>query len=178
MVNQAPDGGGGSGAFAVDVETVRAVIPPLLDSLEVAREVWKHHEKMTEGLGADGTTGVERTAKEFLRRWGHAMGLVVKDGEAITQALAVTVQQYDLAEAVATGLMLRNDLPDGTAQYIPNPNPPISVMNPEQLAAAEAQGKVVRAPTVNADGHPVYVPNPNPPEGVTAAPAKPQGAGA
>lgn len=102
------------------------------------------------------------------------MGQIVREGESIAEALASTVMQYDLTEAVAKGLMILvpGDQPD-TVKYIPNPNPPISAMSPERLAQEEARGAIVRDPNTPPGGPVVYVPNPTPPPGVVAPAATP-----
>ncbi|NUU21166.1 MAG: hypothetical protein HOV68_06570 [Streptomycetaceae bacterium] len=161
--------------FSVDLEYVRGTIQPLRDSLIVAKQVWKDHEKMIGELdNVQQMMRVGKAAEHFLYRWGHAMRVIVEDGEKIAAALSSVVLQYDVADAVAKGLMIPTPGPTpDTVQYVVNPNPPISAMSPERLAQEEARGSIVRAQTVSLDGKPVYIPNPSPPPGVTPPPAKP-----
>jgi hypothetical protein len=99
MGNGVPDGGGGG--FEVTVEHVRATVDPLIATLQVADRIWKDDGQIAAGIERCGSPPVANGVRRFVHDWGHAMGVVVKQGSAIAAALQQVVANYELAELQA-----------------------------------------------------------------------------
>ncbi|MFI1377832.1 hypothetical protein [Embleya sp. NPDC020886] len=96
MVDAVPDGGGGS--FQVTVDHLRKTVDPLIATLQVADRIWKDDGQIAAGVERCGSDPVTNGVRRFVHEWGHAMGVVVKQGSAIAAALQQVVANYELAE--------------------------------------------------------------------------------
>jgi hypothetical protein len=98
MVDAVPDGGGGGGGFQVTVDHLRKTVDPLIETLQVADRIWKDDGQIAAGVERCGSDPVTNGVRRFIHDWGHAMGVVVKQGSAIAAALQQIVANYELAE--------------------------------------------------------------------------------
>ncbi|MEU0940417.1 MULTISPECIES: hypothetical protein [unclassified Embleya] len=93
---EAPDSGGGG--FEVTTDHLRKTVDPLIATLQVADRIWKDDGRIAAGVERCGSDPVTNGVRRFVHDWGHAMGVVVKQGSAIAAALQQTVANYELAE--------------------------------------------------------------------------------
>jgi hypothetical protein len=98
VVEAVPDGGGGGGGFQVTVDHLRKTVDPLIATLQVADRIWKDDGQIAAGVERCGSDAVTNGVRRFVHDWGHAMGVVVKQGSAIAAALQQVVANYELAE--------------------------------------------------------------------------------
>jgi len=96
-----PPGGGAGGGFKVDSEFLLGTIRPLLEALTVADEIWRDDGQIASGIERCGSDPITNNVNRFMHDWGHAMGLVVKQGSAVAAALERIVAGYRLAELQA-----------------------------------------------------------------------------
>ncbi|WP_406289424.1 hypothetical protein [Embleya sp. NBC_00896] len=125
MVEAVPDGGGG---FEVTVEHLRKTVDPLIATLQVADRIWKDDGQIAAGVERCGSDPVTNGVRRFVHDWGHAMGVVVKQGSAIAAALQQVVANYELAELQAQqGLV---PVPVGAVERISRDAGPTGPQNP------------------------------------------------
>ncbi|WP_406277469.1 hypothetical protein [Embleya sp. NBC_00896] len=108
----------------------------------VADRIWKDDGQIAAGVERCGSDPVTNGVRRFVHDWGHAMGVVVKQGSAIAAALQQVVANYELAELQAQqgfvpappGAVERASRSAGVPQT-PNPlapNPPAVAPPPEK----------------------------------------------
>ncbi|MFE2864958.1 hypothetical protein [Embleya sp. NPDC059259] len=111
----------GGGGFRVDADYLTDTIRPILDALQVADRIWKDDGQMAAGIERCGSKAITINVQRFVHDWGHAMGLVVKQGTAVAYALERVVGAYRLAEAEARGQFTPAGAPQGA---VPNGQQP------------------------------------------------------
>lgn len=80
------------------MDHLRKTVDPLIATLQVADRIWKDDGQIAAGVERCGSDPVTNGVRRFVHDWGHAMGVVVKQGSAIAAALQQAVANYELAE--------------------------------------------------------------------------------
>ncbi|OPC82260.1 hypothetical protein B4N89_16155 [Embleya scabrispora] len=92
------EGTGDGGGFEVTLDHLRKTVDPLIASLQVADQIWKDDGQMAAGIERCESEKITNCVRRFLHDWGHAMGVVVKQGTFVASALQQVIANYELAE--------------------------------------------------------------------------------
>ncbi len=87
-----------SSGYQVEIDSLRAVLPPLQQSMGAAKRIKSEHEELVAYLNDAGNADVRSTGEEFLSAWGYGMGELAKLAEDIVEKLNETISAYEQAE--------------------------------------------------------------------------------